>query len=256
MLAAEESRMKELKELEEIIGYRFRDQYLLLCAITHSSFSHENRHKPIVYNERLEFLGDSVLSLVVSRYLYENYPKLPEGDLSKVRAAVVCEHSLWQCAQTIELGSFLRLGHGEEMTGGRTRVSILADAFEALIAAIYLDSGLERVREWVLGQLGDTIVAAVGGKRFKDFKTTLQETIQAGSGETISYQVVSESGPDHQKSFFVQVLLGDRIAGEGEGNSKKRAEQAAAQDASPDWSRGQNEETNHSGLCTALRLPE
>lgn len=223
--------MNRLKALEEIIGYRFENKQLLQNALTHSSFSHENRNKSITYNERLEFLGDSVLSLVISRYLFENYPKLPEGDLSKVRAAVVCEHSLWQCALNIELGTFLRLGHGEEMTGGRTRISILADAFEALIAAIYLDSGLPQVREWVLGQLHETIVAAVNGKRFKDFKTTLQETIQAQSNQTISYRVVSESGPDHQKSFFVHVLLDDVVFGEGEGNSKKRAEQAAAQDA-------------------------
>ena len=223
--------MNKIKEFEEIIGYHFSDENLLLNALTHSSYSHENRHKPIVFNERLEFLGDSVLSLVISRYLFENYPALPEGDLSKVRAAVVCEHSLWQCAQNIELGSFLRLGHGEEMTGGRTRVSILADAFEAVIAAIYLDSGLEQVREWVLGQLYDTIVAAVNGKRFKDFKTTLQETVQASGDKEISYKVIGESGPDHKKSFFVHVLLDGEIYGEGEGNSKKRAEQAAAQDA-------------------------
>lgn len=223
--------MNQLKELEEIIGYRFSNIRLLQNALTHSSFSHENKGKSIPYNERLEFLGDSVLGLVVSRYLYENYPKLPEGDLSKVRAAVVCEQSLWQCAQTIELGSFLRLGHGEEMTGGRTRVSILADAFEALIAAIYLDSGLPQVREWVLGQLYETIVAAVNGKRFKDFKTTLQELVQANGNHVIEYQVIGESGPEHRKSFCVQVLLDGEVCGEGEGNSKKKAEQAAAQDA-------------------------
>lgn len=223
--------MNQLKELEEIIGYRFSNIRLLQNALTHSSFSHENKGKSIPYNERLEFLGDSVLGLVVSRYLYENYPKLPEGDLSKVRAAVVCEQSLWQCAQTIELGSFLRLGHGEEMTGGRKRVSILADAFEALIAAIYLDSGLSQVREWVLGQLYETIVAAVNGKRFKDFKTTLQELVQANGNHVIEYQVIGESGPEHRKSFCVQVLLDGEVCGEGEGNSKKKAEQAAAQDA-------------------------
>ena len=224
---------KDRAALEAAIGYTFCDRTLLDTALTHSSYSNEAKSKGayVECNERLEFLGDSVLSLVVSRYLFENYPKLPEGDLSKVRAAIVCEHSLWQCALNIELGNYLRLGHGEEMTGGRTRVSILADAFEALIAAIYLDSGLPQVREWVLGQLYDTIVAAVNGKRFKDFKTTLQETVQAVSTKAISYRVVSESGPDHQKSFFVHVLLDGEVCGEGEGNSKKRAEQAAAQDA-------------------------
>lgn len=223
--------MNKIREFEEIIGYQFSDETLLKVALTHSSFSNENKHKNIKYNERLEFLGDSVLSLIVSRYLFENYPKLPEGDLTKIRATVVCEHSLWECASNIELGNFIILGKGEEMTGGRTRISILADAFEALIAAIYLDSNLDTVREWTLGQLYDIICAAVNGKMFKDYKTTLQEVVQAKSNAKIAYEVTGESGPDHKKSFFVQVTIDGKVCGTGEGNSKKRAEQLAAQNA-------------------------
>lgn len=223
--------MNKLTEFEEIIGYRFNDTELLKTALTHSSYSNENRGKKIKYNERLEFLGDSVLSLVVSRYIFENYPDLPEGKLTKIRASVVCEHSLWECAANVELGKFMILGRGEEMTGGRTRMSILADAFEALIAAIYLDGGFEVAREWVLGQLYDSIVRAVGGNYFKDYKTTLQEYVQAAGHEKIEYNVVGESGPDHKKTFVVEVSLDGKVCGCGEGNSKKRAEQSAAQQA-------------------------
>ena len=223
--------MNRFKEFEEIIGYKFSDSGLLKVALTHSSFSNENRTAKIKYNERLEFLGDSALSLIVSRYIFENYPQLPEGKLTKIRASVVCEHSLWECAVNIELGKFIILGHGEEMTGGRTRMSILADAFEALIAAIYLDGGLDVAREWVLGQLHEAIIRAVGGNVFKDYKTTLQEYVQAAGHEKISYEVVNESGPDHKKTFIVEVFLDDKSVGSGEGNSKKRAEQSAAQQA-------------------------
>ncbi len=223
--------MNKLRELEEIIGYRFENQALLKTALTHSSYANENRNKKILYNERLEFLGDSVLSLIVSNYLFENYKNLPEGGLTKVRATVVCERSLWECAQKIELGKFLILGKGEELTGGRTKVSILADAYEALIAAIYLDGGLSVTREWLLGQLYDTIVAAVGGKTFVDFKTALQEKVQANGSAEIVYTVVSESGPDHLKSFVIEVSLDGKVMGFGEGNSKKSAEQMAARDA-------------------------
>lgn len=223
--------MNKLREFQEIIGYQFSDESLLKIALTHSSYSNENKQKKIKYNERLEFLGDSVLSLIVSKYLFENYPKLPEGDLTKARATVVCEHSLWECALSIELGKFLILGKGEEMTGGRTRMSVLADAFEALIAAIYLDGGLDRVREWTLGQLYDTIVSAVNGKMFKDYKTTLQEYVQAKGQSKIEYEVTGESGPDHKKMFMVYVYVDGQVFGMGEGNSKKKAEQIAAQNA-------------------------
>ncbi len=223
--------MNQLKEFEEIIGYRFSNQELLKTALTHSSFANENRGTKVLYNERLEFLGDSVLSLIVSSYLFENYRNLPEGDLTRVRATIVCERSLWECAVRIELGKFMILGKGEELTGGRTRVSILADAFEAVIAAIYLDGGLSVTREWLLGQLYDTIVSAVKGKIVTDYKTALQELVQQNGDAEIHYEVVGESGPDHCKTFIIHVTVDGKKMGMGEGKSKKTAEQMAAQDA-------------------------
>ncbi len=223
--------MNSFKEFEEIIGYRFSNTDLLKTALTHSSFANENRGKHVLYNERLEFLGDSVLSLIVSNYLFENYKNLPEGDLTKVRATIVCERSLWECAVNIEMGRFMILGKGEEQTGGRTRVSILADAYEALIAAIYLDGGFSVTREWLLGQLYDTILSAVKGKTVTDYKTALQELVQKKGHTEIHYDVVGESGPDHSKTFAVHVTIDGTVMGMGEGRSKKNAEQMAACDA-------------------------
>ena len=223
--------MNKNREFEEIIGYKFDNPDLLNTALTHSSYANERRGRNLICNERLEFLGDSVLSLITSRYLFENYKNLPEGELTKVRAQIVCERSLFSCAQNIELGNFIMLGKGEEMTGGRTRPSILADAFEALIAAIYLDGGLERTREWLLCQLYDTIQLSVCGRSIKDYKTILQEKVQA-SGETeIVYKIIGESGPDHKKVFSVEVFVGGQSLGSGEGSSKKNAEQNAAKSA-------------------------
>lgn len=223
--------MNALKEFQEIIGYRFTNDSYLRIALTHSSYANESRSKNVQYNERLEFLGDSVLGLIVSKYIFENFPQLPEGKLTKMRAAVVCERSLWECAVNIDLGKYLILGHGEERMGGRTRMSILADAFEALIAAIYLDSGIETVREWVMGQLHETIIAASRGKMFKDYKTEFQEVVQQNGDVDIRYEVVSENGPDHNKTFVVEVYLNGEKMGCGEGTSKKKAEQQAAQNA-------------------------
>lgn len=223
--------MNSIKEFQEIIGYKFTNTDYLKVALTHSSYANENRKKNVAFNERLEFLGDSVLSLVVSRYLYENFPKLPEGKLTKIRASVVCERSLWECAMNIELGNYLILGKGEERMGGRTRMSILADAFEAVIAAIYLDSGLDTVREWILGQLYETIMVASRGKLFKDYKTDFQEFMQQNGDVDIKYEVESESGPDHNKTFLVNVYVNGKKMGTGEGSSKKKAEQMAAQNA-------------------------
>ncbi len=223
--------MNALKEFQEIIGYKFTNEKLLKNALTHSSYANENRDRKIVFNERLEFLGDSVLSLVVSRYIYENFPGLPEGKLTKMRAAVVCERSLWECASNIELGKYIILGHGEEHSGGRTRMSILSDAFEAIIAAIYLDSNFEIVREWILCQLYETIMDASRGKMFKDYKTEFQEKMQKRGEVKITYEVVSESGPDHDKNFVVNLFLNGKLMGNGEGQSKKKAEQNAAQNA-------------------------
>lgn len=223
--------MNTIKEFQELIGYKFNDESYLKVALTHSSYAHENKHKKINFNERLEFLGDSVLSIIVSKYIFENYPELPEGKLTKMRSAVVCEKSLYECALNIDLGKYLVLGRGEDRTGGRTRPSILSDAYEALIAAIFLDSNLDVVREWVLGQLYEAIEAASKGKISKDYKTEFQEAAQVKGDVNISYKVVSSSGPDHDKSFLVNVYLNGVLMGEGEGSSKKKAEQSAAKDA-------------------------
>lgn len=223
--------MNMLKEFQEIIGYKFTQEEYLKVALTHSSYAHENKDKNTKFNERLEFLGDSVLGLIVSRYIFENYPQLPEGDLTKMRAAVVCEKSLYECAVNIDLGKYIILGKGEKNTGGRTRPSILSDAYEAVIAAIYLDSNLDVTREWVLGQLYEAIEAASKGKFSKDFKTEFQEEAQKRGEVNIFYKVVGESGPDHRKSFVVNVYLNGELMGEGEGSSKKKAEQSAAKNA-------------------------
>lgn len=223
--------MNALREFQEIIGYKFTEEKYLKIALTHSSYAHENKAKNIKYNERLEFLGDSVLGLIVSKYIFENYPELPEGKLTKVRAAVVCERALFECAQNIDLGKYMILGKGEERTGGRTRMSILSDAYEALIAAIYLDSNLDVVREWVLGQLHEAIGEAVKGKMSKDYKTEFQEVAQENGDVKIKYLIAGTTGPDHNKTFLVNVYLNDTLMGEGEGSSKKKAEQNAACDA-------------------------
>jgi len=223
--------MNSIKEIQEVIGYKFTNIEHLKVALTHSSYANENRLKNVPFNERLEFLGDSVLGLVISRYLFENFPKHHEGKLTKMRASVVCERSLWECAVNIELGKYLILGKGEERMGGRTRMSILADAFEAVIAAIYLDSSLDVVREWLLGQLYEAIESAAKGRISKDYKTEFQEEAQKDGDVTISYKIVGETGPDHKKSFLVNVYLNGEVMGEGEGTSKKRAEQKAAQNA-------------------------
>lgn len=223
--------MNNLREFQEIIGYKFTNEEFLKIALTHSSYAHENKDKKVIFNERLEFLGDSVLSLLVSRYIFENYPHLPEGNLTKMRAAVVCEKSLYECAVNIDLGKYLILGKGEERTGGRTRMSILSDAYEALIAAIYLDSNLDVTREWVLGQIYEAIENAAKGRLSKDYKTEFQEVAQQDGDVNICYKVISESGPDHNKSFTVAVYLDGKLMGEGEGTSKKRAEQKAAENA-------------------------
>lgn len=223
--------MNTIKEFQELIGYKFNNEEYLKIALTHSSYAHENKHKKIKFNERLEFLGDSVLSLIVSKYIFENYPELPEGRLTKIRSAVVCEKALYECSLNIDLGKYLILGRGEERTGGRTRPSILSDAYEALIAAIFLDSSLDVAKEWVLGQLYEAIEAAAKGKISKDYKTEFQETVQIKGDVDICYKVIDSSGPDHNKIFAVNVYLNNKLMGQGEGTSKKKAEQNAAKNA-------------------------
>ena len=215
-------------DLEKRIGYHFREKQYLQTAVTHSSYANEMKD-PTPYNERQEFLGDAVLSIVVSDYLFKN-SSLAEGVLTKLRAALVCEKSLCGFAAKIDLGSAIRLGKGEEMMGGRTRPSILADAFEALIAAIYLDGGMEAAREFVLPFVMDTLESE-SKIRFHDYKTALQEIVQKNPEEKLSYVLVEESGPDHNKRFEVEVRLNSNVIGHGVGKSKKDAEQMAAKEA-------------------------
>ncbi|MBN2899535.1 MAG: ribonuclease III [Clostridia bacterium] len=222
-----ESRCK----LEDTIVYRFENLKLVKEALTHSSYANEKKSNKIRNNERLEFLGDSVLSIVISDYLFRNYPDLPEGELTKIRSKIVCEATLSDCARRIKLGNYMMFGRGEELTGGRERTSILADAWEALIAAIYLDAGLETAREFIMEQMSQIIEDAIQGKVFMDYKTRLQEVIQVEKSNRIRYELTGEEGPDHCKVFYSSVLLNDERIGEGKGRSKKESEQEAAKQA-------------------------
>ncbi|MBP8640652.1 MAG: ribonuclease III [Oscillospiraceae bacterium] len=216
-----------MDELEAKLEYRFQNKALLLTALSHSSYANENKSAGLMSNERLEFLGDSVLGQVVSSHLYLSYPKMPEGQMTRLRAELVCEQSLFEVARTLELGKYIRLGRGEEHTGGRARESILADAVEAIIAALYLDGGLQIAKniidKYILANL-----QTMETHQISDYKTALQEYIQRKSGQTLGYELISESGPDHQKSFTMQVRLNDRPIGIGHGHTKKEAEQLAA----------------------------
>lgn len=214
-----------MKNLEEKIGYRFKNQKLLHRALSHSSYANEMRMQE-GSNERLEFLGDAVLSIVVSEYIFKHFTHLPEGELTKLRASLVCEKSLHGFAGQIGLGQHLLLGKGEQQNGGRERPSILADAFEALIAAIYLDGGIESARKFVMGFVKEELHG--GPEAFKDYKTALQEIVQQNPEELLQYVLVDESGPDHDKRFTVEVRLNSNVIGTGVGHSKKAAEQAAA----------------------------
>ena len=215
--------------LEQKLGYKFNNINLLKNALTHSSYANEVRNG-FSSNERLEFLGDSVLSIVVSDYIYKHYPNMPEGELTKLRASLVCEKSLCAFSRELELGSYLMLGKGEDKGGGRERDSILADAFEAVLAAIYLDGGMEPARRhvmnFVLRELKHT-----DDEVFKDYKTALQEIIQRNPEESVTYILIDESGPAHDKSFTVEVRLNSNVIGKGTGKNKKRAEQMAAKEA-------------------------
>ncbi|MBE6632672.1 MAG: ribonuclease III [Ruminococcaceae bacterium] len=224
---------RDCKELESAIKYRFNDKQLLLTALTHSSFSNESKTKGLVAesNERLEFLGDSVLSIITSRYLYKHFPELPEGDLSRIRAKAVCEKTLYGFALDISLGDYLRLGHGEEMSNGRNRASILADAFEALLAAMYLDGGIRHVNDFLMPYIKQDIENTVRTGHLKDYKTLLQQIIQQEHGELLEYVVTDESGPAHNRFFTVEARLNSNVIGEGKGFSKQEAEQMAAKEA-------------------------
>ena len=218
-----------IKDLEKAIGYQFRDIQLLQNALTHSSYANERWHNSLLSNERLEFLGDSVLGMLVAEYLYKTFPNRPEGELTRMRADMVCEKTLAAAANRIGLGDHLLLGHGEERFGGRSRESILADAMESVIAACFLDGGLEAaqgfVRRFILVEVPVVRMHNV------DYKTALQELVQQKRNQVLAYALVGQSGPDHDKEFAVEVSLNGTVVGRGTGSSKKRAEQDAARDA-------------------------
>lgn len=216
-----------LSELEKALGYTFQKKSLLENALTHSSYANEKWKNSLCSNERLEFLGDSILGFVVAEYLYRNYPDHPEGDLTRMRADLVCETSLAHVAEHLGLGAYLLLGHGEEQGGGRTRNSINADAVESVIAASYLDGGYQAAK----GIIDRLILTDVpkGRPRNCDFKTALQELVQRKKNQVLAYTLLEESGPDHDKTFRVEVTLNGEVVGIGTGSSKKRAEQAAAE---------------------------
>ena len=218
-----------IKDLEKAIGYRFRNISLLQNALTHSSYANERWHNSLLSNERLEFLGDSVLGMLVAEYLYRNFPDRPEGELTRMRADMVCEQTLAAAANKIGIGEHLLLGHGEEQGGGRSRNSILADAMESVIAACFLDGGIEAalkvVQQFILVEVPVTRL------HNEDYKTKLQELVQQKKNQVLSYALVGESGPDHDKHFEVEVSLNGRVVGSGSGSSKKRAEQSAAASA-------------------------
>ena len=218
-----------IKDLETAIGYRFRNISLLQNALTHSSYANERWHNSLLCNERLEFLGDSVLGMLVAEYLYRTFPDRPEGELTRMRADMVCEKTLANVANSLGLGEHLLLGHGEEQSKGRTRNSILADAMESVIAACFLDGGMEAAE----GIVKRFILTEVPVKKIHnaDYKTALQELVQQKKNQVLAYSLIGESGPDHDKQFVVAVSLNGKPVGQGTGTSKKRAEQMAAQAA-------------------------
>lgn len=216
-----------MDKLEEKIGYRFRDRGLLLTALTHSSYANERHDDALPCYERLEFLGDSILGLVTADFLYHHEPPLPEGSMTRLRAELVCEQALHKVALELGIPPYMRLGRGEEHTGGRQRASVLADMVEAIIAALYLDSGLDEARRFVMEKvLKDAEISET--HRSKDFKTELQELVQRRPNQVIRYELVGESGPDHDKTFSFRVSINGVAAGKGSGRSKKEAEQMAA----------------------------
>lgn len=217
--------MKSIKEFQQEIGYEFKDESLLKQALTHSSYANEKHMKRLSDNERLEFLGDAILEAVSSEFLFLNYKDLPEGDLTRLRASMVCEPTLAFCTKDIHLGEYVFLGKGEDLTGGRQRKSVLSDAMEAVIGAIFMDGGFDEAKKFILTY----IMTDIEHKRmFYDSKTILQEVCQGQFKQNVTYELLSETGPDHAKTFTVQVLVGKEVLGTGTGNTKKSAEQEAA----------------------------
>ena len=224
---------RQFSHLEQCIGYQFKNHSLLRSALIHSSYANESgsKHPALDCNERMEFLGDTVLSLAVSTYLFQNYPDLPEGNLSKLRSFTVCEKALAEFATEIRLGDYLLLGKGEDSNNGRQRPSITSDAFEALIAAIYLDGGLEKATEFVLRYAVPHIEHLLSEQITEDYKTALQQIVQQEHGEKLEYVLVAEEGPPHQRIFTMEARLNSNVIGRGVGSSKREAEQRAAKEA-------------------------
>ena len=224
-------RQHDLLELAGRLGVSLSNLGLLHQALTHTSYANEARHQKIIHNERLEFLGDAVLELSTSTYLFTHFPKLPEGEMTKARASVVCEATLSKRAALLHLGDYLLLGHGELVTGGRQRPSILADAFESVIGAIYLDCGWQTASDYILKQLHDDLLTIETGQNLQDYKTILQEAVQKHADQHISYELLAAVGPDHDKLFEFAVKINDQVYGTGKGRNKKEAEQHAAHEA-------------------------
>ncbi len=223
---------ESLSKIELQLGLNWKNPEHLIQALTHSSYAHENKNLNLEHNQRLEFLGDAVLELVVSNYLFNKYPDYPEGTLTKIRAGIVCEPSLALVAENLNLGELLLMGRGEERSGGRKRPSILADALEALIGGIYLDRGMGKATEFIINKLSPVIETVIqNGGLNSDFKTQLQELVQKKSENTLGYTIIEESGPDHLKTFVAGVMFQGELQGSGSGRTKKEAEQAAAKDA-------------------------
>jgi ribonuclease-3 len=226
----EEKRISDLKRFIKSLGINIEKIEALNTALIHPTFVFENKGLGLEHNQRLEFLGDAVLGLIAGEFLYHNYPQKPEGELTRLRAAVVCETTLAKVAKKLHLGEQLLLGRGEELTGGRERPSILADALEAVIAAIYLETGLSGAKKFIIEQLADEITEVVNSG-FKDYKTMLQEIVQKEHDDNVTYAILEESGPDHDKSFVAGVIWKNNLLAKGEGKSKKEAEQQAASKA-------------------------
>lgn len=217
-----------IENIEQSIGYTFKNKQLLKTALTHTSYANENETES---NEKLEYLGDSILEFISSKYLYKTYPNLTEGEMTKVRATVVCEKSLYKVAKSHKFGEFLYLGKSQEKTGGRTRPAILADSVEAVIAAMYLDGGLEPVEKFIIESLKEEIEIASKHVGDKDYKTVLQEKLQEHGDVKIEYEITKETGPDHDKKFETEVKYNGKILAKGEGKSKKEAQMQAAKKA-------------------------
>ncbi|RBP41134.1 ribonuclease III [Garciella nitratireducens] len=221
----------DCREIEKKLGYKFKNRNFLYNALTHSSYNNENNIECNFNNERLEFLGDATLELIISEYLYKKFPDLTEGEMTKMRARIVCTDALAQSAFNLELGNMIIMGKGEIMSGGRTRKSIMANTMEAIIGAIYLDGGFNCARDFVLNKLYEIIIDVEKGKINKDYKSILQELVQREKYGYLEYQLIKEEGPDHDKKFYVNVIIDNKVIGFGVGKNKKEAEQRAAKEA-------------------------